>query len=149
MTEYSKEEQKGHRVALVSALRSGKYKQGTSALRYHDSYCCLGVACDLAGVEWKGTTTPNFFYEEEIAGPTSFLTNSEGKTPFIINLSPKVIDYYGFTNASGEFSDEISLDGVLRENEEHSLIELNDGRGFTFDQIADFIETEPKGLFNE
>ena len=35
----------------VEALRSGKYQQGTAALRKHkdgqDQYCCLGVLCDL------------------------------------------------------------------------------------------------------
>jgi hypothetical protein len=36
----------------VKALRSGKYKQGSDALATGDplsieSYCCLGVACDL------------------------------------------------------------------------------------------------------
>lgn len=33
----------------VEALESGKYKQGTSRLRRIDnSYCCLGVACQVA-----------------------------------------------------------------------------------------------------
>ena len=33
----------------VEALRSGKYKQTTYVLRREDSYCCLGVLCDIAG----------------------------------------------------------------------------------------------------
>ena len=32
----------------VAALRSGHYKQGPSALRRDDRFCCLGVLCDLA-----------------------------------------------------------------------------------------------------
>lgn len=33
----------------VEALRSGKYQQGTDYLhRLDDTYCCLGVLCDLA-----------------------------------------------------------------------------------------------------
>ena len=32
---------------LVAALRSGKYKQCTGALRKDDGFCCLGVACDV------------------------------------------------------------------------------------------------------
>lgn len=32
----------------VAALRSGDYKQGKHTLRHEDSFCCLGVACDLA-----------------------------------------------------------------------------------------------------
>ena len=31
----------------VEALRSGGYKQGRKRLRYGDTYCCLGVLCDL------------------------------------------------------------------------------------------------------
>ena len=31
----------------VSALRSGKYRQGTEALRSGNTFCCLGVLCDL------------------------------------------------------------------------------------------------------
>ena len=33
----------------VETLRSGKYRQGVGMLRQRDnSYCCLGVACDIA-----------------------------------------------------------------------------------------------------
>ena len=49
----------------VAALRSGKYKQGRGALRKGDTFCCLGVACDLIdkdgwedgtfGMGWNGT----------------------------------------------------------------------------------------------
>jgi hypothetical protein len=31
----------------IDALRSGKYQQGTGALRIVNEYCCLGVLCDL------------------------------------------------------------------------------------------------------
>ena len=31
----------------VEALRSGKYKQGSSCLKVNDSYCCLGALCEL------------------------------------------------------------------------------------------------------
>lgn len=35
----------------VEALRSGEYKQGSNRLYsyYDNSYCCLGVACRIAG----------------------------------------------------------------------------------------------------
>jgi hypothetical protein len=37
----------------LEALRSGEYKQGREALRTVDNaYCCLGVLCDIVGVEW-------------------------------------------------------------------------------------------------
>lgn len=47
MTKWSKKEQKEHRKEWAEALRSGDYKQGFGCLHSGDSYCCLGVACDL------------------------------------------------------------------------------------------------------
>ena len=37
----------------AKALRSGKYKQTKSRLKTDEGFCCLGVLCDLQGVEWK------------------------------------------------------------------------------------------------
>lgn len=41
----------------IKALESGEYPQGKEALRVGDSFCCLGVVCDLAyrdgGDPWK------------------------------------------------------------------------------------------------
>lgn len=50
----------------VTALRSGKYKQGQGCLRRGDDHCCLGVLQDLyhrtTGVEddlpWGGSANP-------------------------------------------------------------------------------------------
>jgi hypothetical protein len=36
----------------VEALRSGEYQQGLRALRKGNSFCCLGVLCDVMGAEW-------------------------------------------------------------------------------------------------
>jgi len=32
---------------LIAALRSGKYRQTTGALRKGNRFCCLGVACEV------------------------------------------------------------------------------------------------------
>lgn len=38
---------------LVDALRSGSYLQTQYRLRGDNTYCCLGVACDISGLgEW-------------------------------------------------------------------------------------------------
>lgn len=38
----------------IKALRSGKFNQTREALRRKDnSYCCLGVLCQLNGIEFK------------------------------------------------------------------------------------------------
>lgn len=46
-------------IQWISALRSGEYKQGVGRLKNREtnSFCCLGVLCDLAakdgGDKWK------------------------------------------------------------------------------------------------
>jgi hypothetical protein len=39
---------------LVAALRRGNYKQGRLQLRTSNGYCCLGVACLVAGKKFVG-----------------------------------------------------------------------------------------------
>ena len=40
----------------IAALRSGYYEQGRGALRKGDTFCCLGVACELIDkYGWKRT----------------------------------------------------------------------------------------------
>lgn len=34
----------------AAALESGDYQQGTAKLHAADTFCCLGVACDVSGV---------------------------------------------------------------------------------------------------
>lgn len=45
----------------VEALKSGKYKKGTGALRESNKYCCLGVLADIEGLlvteEYSSATT--------------------------------------------------------------------------------------------
>lgn len=38
----------------IEALTSGEYEQGVGCLRRGDSFCCLGVLCDLHRKEMKG-----------------------------------------------------------------------------------------------
>lgn len=42
---------KAFKKKWLTALRSGKYKQGRSSLKMKDEnkYCCLGIACLVAG----------------------------------------------------------------------------------------------------
>jgi hypothetical protein len=43
----------------VKALHSGKYKQGVKKLKRDDTYCCLGVLCEINGVETQGRELPS------------------------------------------------------------------------------------------
>lgn len=36
----------------VAALRSGEYKQGRTQLKWGDTYCCLGVLCEISGKDY-------------------------------------------------------------------------------------------------
>lgn len=108
----------------VNALRSGKYKQGKHALRnLNDEYCCLGVACDLAVKE-------GVIPKEEKTSCVFVYGGSTGLLPVSVK------NWLNLTNDAGMFDE-----GVL--------IVLNDDDGLSFNQIADIIESEPKGLFNE
>jgi hypothetical protein len=50
MTEtWTLEEQRAHRKLWVEALRSGKFEQCKLTLTDREGYCCLGVACIVAG----------------------------------------------------------------------------------------------------
>ena len=54
MTNYTKKqiaEWKRARKKWVKALRSGKYEQTQSYLYYDGAFCCLGVLCEVAGLE--------------------------------------------------------------------------------------------------
>lgn len=108
----------------VEALRSGRYRQAHGALRawandddaeqveeegYH--YCCLGVACDLAGMS-------------EEANGWQYGT-----------LPPQVQEWLGIEENNPKLAPSpYAASGRL------SASELNDIYGWTFDQIADAIE---------
>ena len=106
--------------AWVKALRSGKYKQGRGALRTGDMYCCLGVACELAGAK---TEKPND------------LTVPYGYDGIFFTLPVSVQEWLGVKTGTGVYG-----------KEEYDLSSDNDG-GKTFEEIADIIESEPEGLF--
>ena len=113
--------------AWLDELRSGKYEQGAMGLRTGDSYCCLGVACELYRQTYgKGR------WKETDSGDFHFSIGRERAGGF---LPVRVRDALGLDDIGGRFDD-------------GSLAALNDG-GATFAEIADIIESEPPGLFVE
>lgn len=66
---------------LAEALESGKYKQGRGLL-YHapeNSYCCLGVACNLTGKKYKnGFDGFSFALSETMKDLTGFGDSNGG-----------------------------------------------------------------------
>ena len=82
----------------VADLRSGKYKQGRGHLMYKKGeerrHCCLGVLCDILGVDWEE------FYTDR--GVTYYKAGADGDTvlPYKIatqckldSVNPKVHGY--------------------------------------------------------
>ena len=100
------------------ALRSGLYEQTVEALQDENGFCCLGVMCMV--------------YEKETG--IELVRDNKG---FIyggdLNDQEGVREWVGLVKDSG----------ASKAND--SLVHLND-EGHTFAAIADFIESEPRGL---
>jgi hypothetical protein len=108
----------------IEALRSGKFKQGKNALRAGDSFCCLGVACEL----YRKTRKKGFIKWDD---QNNFHTLSDKRHTFL----PKSVQaWLGLTSNWGEL------------NHDGSLAILND-EGKTFNEIADIIEQNVDKLF--
>ena len=127
--EYTPEEQAENRRKWVEALRSGDYQQGRRSLRpTNDTYCCLGVACDVLSNEnqgWEANQGEFWFYRSD-----GSLVARE--------LPSEVRDMLGLQTAVGNMT---KLDWRLGK----SLASMND-EGSTFEEIADIIESEPPYL---
>lgn len=137
----------------LKALRSGKYKQGRGALCQIDkkgaeSFCCLGVLCDLYNKEQKRNKKRGLNVEE-ISPENTFVGTFDHKPELVRiydecdgTLPDKVVKWAGFReyNADGHFQD---FNGGKSPAE---LITLNDGnkslkvKKRNFKQIADIIE---------
>jgi hypothetical protein len=94
----------------VAALRSGKYVQGYEKLHTNLGLCCLGVLCEL-GMPQLGP------YEGGAGHPPQ-----------------QFLEWSGLTNRHGDLPIE------TRSGDTTCLIDLNDSRLFSFDQIADVID---------
>lgn len=136
----------------LKALRSGKYKKGRGALCQIDkqgnqSFCCLGVLCDMYNKEQKrnkkkGLSVQKLTKDEWMVGTLS------SKPSYVCSyndcdgtLPTQVIKWAGFR--------EKNADGVFNDATLPELITLNDGssgdwgdgtRARSFKQIADIIE---------
>jgi len=114
----------------VEALRSGRFSQTQGRLLLWDnaqSFCCLGVACELyreevGSLDWLGTEKPHVF---QILG-------EEGILPLV------VMEWLGLNTPKGEFGID-TFNTLIWENDE----------GTSFEEIANIIESEPEGLFVE
>jgi hypothetical protein len=122
--------------AWVAALRSGEYAQTEGVLtRIRPgggmSHCCLGVACELA--KEAGLEMLVFDGESEVFEQNRSYNDQKSVLPLIVE------EWLGLSDESG--SADRLMEGYT------SLAELNDTGAFSFEDIADIIESEPVGLF--
>lgn len=117
----------------VAALRSGEYEQGAEYLHRDDTFCCLGVLCDLA-VKAGAPEVKEYRHP----GDSVSLYDGSGTT-----LPSSVVEWAGLS-----CSDPLLVFEYGEMNECLPVSEFNDsgvtfdGDGFTFNEIADLIEAQ-------
>ena len=122
---------KENRKKWVAALRSGEYKQGNGYLCKMNGqgefrFCCLGVLCEIAGAQKN----------DELHGEKKVIISyGTGAFESAACAPREAMDFVGLDDEFGSFGAE-------------SLSKLND-TGFNFEQIADIIESEPEGMFDD
>lgn len=104
-----------NRATWVEALRSGKYQQGQGCLKKDLSdgttrYCCIGVACEIFGIEQSKSVIDNAYY----------------------------FGAYNRAYAPEQLKKLLYMDTIGSTNRSY-LTALND-RGVSFERIADMIE---------
>lgn len=113
---------------FVAALRSGKFQQGAEYLGLHhtytdkDTYCCLGVACEVAIAEGLKL--------EKVGNRNAYEYNGER-----YGLPGAVMYWYGFSTPNPAFSDKTGF-GLYPAN----ATVANDIKHYDFYKIADLFE---------
>jgi hypothetical protein len=102
----------------INALRSGRYEQGSGSLRVGDTFCCLGVLCDL-------TSSGAWELRSEAPGMSQHFVWSEL--------------YVGFASIE-DVAEVLGLDEDTANEAQSMLASCND-RGSTFEEIAEILET--------
>lgn len=110
------------RLHWCEALRSGEYTQSKHCLHNDAGYCCLGVACEV----YHKLVKP-LFIEESVFVNNRVAYNGE-------QLSwPDEVGALADMYEAGKLQEKVGTNSYLAE--------LNDSGDFTFNDIADIIET--------
>lgn len=123
----------------LEALRSGKFKQVTEALKKNDGFCCLGVLCDVAikhGVDgyWDTDDGSDIYVYPKYGD--AWIGREEGTLP------PPVREWAGLGDIYGDNPDVSIVSEVTGETRKYHLSALNDDEGYTFEQIADLVDKQ-------
>ncbi len=105
----------------VEALKGGEYEQGTKLLcnqysKEYDKFCCLGVLCNLHSLE----TEEGWFESPCLDGAMMYSVAGE--------------------SGAGVPPIPVKIWAGLEDKNIGKLVELNDNKGATFQEIAKYIE---------
>jgi len=137
------------KTSWLQALRSGKYQQGrgylhtvevspdhcinypdcdwcshdtlTDAIEGTDRFCCLGVACDINGIKWVD------------------IVDNEWDDYMILGIYAPEVDSHEFADIT-VISASLEKEWELNETVVRYLTYLNDSCGWSFDDIANWLE---------
>ena len=116
------------RAKWAAALRSGEFPQGDGYLHYEDTFCCLGVLCELA-VKAGALPPP----EPDPADADIWLYGNNN------GLLPEAVQQWaGLSKMSPTVF--VTVESEPGEPQAWELAHLNDQEGWTFAQIADAID---------
>lgn len=119
----------------TAALRSGDYKQGRNALHTinkhnEETFCCLGVLCDLYQKDRRKKKKKGLFVDKISPSVCIRYNDHAGSLPL------EVMHWAGISSSTGRVSDPSY----------YSLAYLNDRLGYDFYNIAKFIEDNVETL---
>jgi hypothetical protein len=112
----------------IEALRSGEYSQAREQLRVKDSFCCLGVLCDL----YSKTKGENYW-------------KAEGYGCYYFESLPDQYEYGTLPQNVSEWAGLGGTDNPVVEYNEEKVVavsDLNDKEQLSFNQIAAIIEEQ-------
>jgi hypothetical protein len=110
----------------LEALESGEYEQGKEKLFDGSGYCCLGVGCDVLGIEPHEDDGAYMFDGENVYAPKSLIS--------ALRLNSRT---GAFRNYNRFDVGAISVPSLTSANDE----------GATFADIAAFIRANPEKVF--
>jgi hypothetical protein len=112
----------------IEALRSGEYSQAQEELRVGDSFCCLGVLCDI----YSKSKGANFWTETK-----------RGSGCYYFESLPEQYEFATLPQNVSEWAGLHDDNPIVEYGEEKVAIsDLNDRERLSFNQIAAIIEDQ-------
>ena len=129
----------------IEALRSGRYQQGDETLRASkDSFCCLGVACDLFNpLGWDYKPDEGYvFLDGFLCEMPPVVARHFGLQPYEVDpiISREVI--LDYTESLNDSYRSMVLRSCIEDYIDGTNLSTLNDTGATFQEIADLIERQ-------